>query len=452
MRVKFALSFIAFLTVAVFTAAFGAEDSAIDEIEKSGYHYTFQIDSSYTPWNYNFPDSDRFISDRSISDDGSTVVIKAMKSYRDRYHDFYIFSDGTLTTVFDSVHDVTTNRSGDKLIVAPKPIDWCQDSSCKVSCYDVYGNFLWGPVLFSEQPMWSPDDQLVGLFSGVSFLNVMPAFFGDLLNTQDALDFAGTEYATSIYSNNGTETDRDDHTVFGGAPYIQIACFHNDFKGYISYLLRWKRGSGGIKGFENPSDDTLKIFEISDGEFALTNEVVPFEIPDSFEVGRITNPSFTWASFDNRIYGIWGVSSALASGERIYLKQYVCFDSTGNLLWRQYDTNRAHAHYYSESGRYLIETKVGNNGLIILRRTEDNEILFQMDYPDAGGLLLADIKEHPETGHIFVYGVDKSGNSVILYPDGTLADFSMLGLRLCNSPDFAIQKDGTNITFYKVRW
>ncbi|MGC9314788.1 MAG: hypothetical protein ACP5G4_04060, partial [bacterium] len=364
MKYGFALSIIGLIALSA-AVAFGGEESAIIKAGESEYHYTFQIDSSYTPWSKTLPDADKVISDRSISDDGSTVVIKAMKSYRDRYHDFYIFSEGILTAVFDSVHDVTTNHAGDKLIVAPKPIDWCQDSSCKVSCYDVHGNYLWGPVLFSEQPVWSPDDQFVGMFSGVSFLNAMPAFFWDLLNTQDALDFAGTEYATGIYSKNGTEIDRDNHTVFGGAPYIHLACFRNDIGGCLSYLLRWERGSGGIKGFENPSDDTLKIFNVSGGEFVLVNAVIPFDIPDSFEVGRVTCPTICWAPFDYRIYGIWGVSSALVSGERIYLKQYVSFDSTGNLLWRQYDTNRAHAHYYSESGRYLIETKVGNNGLII---------------------------------------------------------------------------------------
>ncbi len=454
MKSGFALSIIGLLAVAI-VVAFGAEDSAIREAGETSYHYTFQIDSSYTPWSWTFPDGDKFISDRSISDDGSTVVVEAIKSYRDDYHDFYIFSDGELTAVFDSVHDVTTNRSGDKLIVAKEPITCCFNYPSSVDCYDLYGNHLWGPVLFSEQPVWSSDDQFVGMFSGMSFLNAMPAFFWDLINISDWLDpqFVETQFGAKMYSSTGIEKDSE-NINWGDVPYFDLGSFRNDLGGYLSYHLRWEPGSGGITGFENPSDDTLKIFNVSGGDFVLVNEVVPFEVPDSYEVGSVTCPTINWASFDHKIYGVWGVSSDPLGGveEWLFLKQYVCFDSTGNLLWRQYDTNRAHAHYYSESGRYLIETKVGNNGLIILRRTEDNEILFQMDYPDAGGLLLADINEHPETGNAFVVAVDKSGNSVILYPDGTLADFDMLGLRLCNNPDFAMQKDGANITFYKVRW
>ena len=429
-----------------------AEDSA-EVIIELGYNYIFEIDSSYTPWSWTLPDTERHYEVTDISDNGSTVVIQTIRNLRDKYYNFYIFSGGALTAVFDSVHNVTTNHAGNKLIVAEKPITWCQDSACKISCYDANGNILWGPVLYSEKPVWSSEDIFVGFYSGVSSLNEMPAFFGDLLNRLDAIEFAGTELGSGIFTDTGLENGTNMHTAFGGIPYVHLACFRNDLGGYLSYIFRYEPGSGGLYGFENPIDDTLKMYDTRDGEFNLVNQIIPFVIPDSYNIASVTCPTINWASFDNKIYGVWGWSpDSFFQDERDFITQYVCFDSIGNLLWRQYDTTRAHAHYYSESGKYLIETKVRENGLIRLRQTETNELMFEVNYPDVGELLLADILEHPETGHVLVLAIDKQGQEEVYYQDGTISDFSLLGLSVCHNPGYAINQDGANITFYKVRW
>jgi len=431
-----------------------AEDDA-EVIIELGYHYTFEIDSSYTPWSWTLPDTERHYEAYSISDDGSTVVIQAIRNLRDKYYDFYILSGGALTAVFESVHDVTTNHAGDKLIMAKEPITCCWDSASKVSCYDIHGTRLWGPVLYSEKPVWSPNDDLVGLYSGESFLNSMPAFFLGLMDKSDALDpqFVKTDYGVQIIDSSGFATDSIRHEAWGGPPYMYFGCYRLDLKGYISLIYRYNPAYRGILVFKDMTDDTLKIYKIENDIFQLINEIIPFETLELDNIFSFTCPTMTWASFDHKIYGLWGWSpDSFFSDEVEYITQYVCFDSTGNLLWRQYDTTRAHAHYYSESGEYLIETKVGENGLIVLRQTEDNEILFEVDYPETGELLLADILEHPETGHILVLAVDKSGRGTVFYSDGTPADFDMLGLSQCNNPNFAMDEDGANITFYKVRW
>ena len=295
--------FVAFFAAVLIFGDAEAADS-VEAIIELGYHYTFEIDSSYVPWSWTLTDTEKYYEVTDISDNASTVIIQAIRNLRDSYHDFYIFSNGTLTAVFDSVHDVTTNHAGDKLIVAKDPITCCFDYPSSVDCYDVYGTKLWGPVLYSEKPVWSPDDSFVGLYSGESFLNSMPAYFWDLINISDWLDpqFVETQFGAKIFSSNGIEQDLN-NINWGNVPYFDLGCFRNKLGGYLSYIFRHEEGSRGLYGFESPIDDTLKIYDTRDGEFNLVNQIIPFVIPDSYEVASVTCPTINWASFNHNIYG-----------------------------------------------------------------------------------------------------------------------------------------------------
>ncbi len=440
MKSGFALSIIGLLGVAI-VVAFGAEDSAIRDAGETEYHYTFQIDSSYTPWSWTLPTTISNISVADASDDGRVVALASSESPGAQYKDYYIFVEGELTHTFENVHKVFISRGGDKILVKPRTpwddVDW---AGGRVFCFTSLGDTLWGPQYSRFDPVWSPGDSMIGLFTGEGDLNEMPADEGDFLNE---IELDVTRVLRIAGAENGNLLAEEPIHKYG---IWYLGAFRQDMGGFIGYKIICELSDIGPVS----ETDTLSIFDTREGRFSLVNKVSPITPPND-TVYSATCLTGTYAMFDHRIYLSWGWKPKIPDPNG-YFTQYFCLDSLGNLIWHKYDTTKAHARYYSESGRYLIETKVGNNGLIILRRTEDNEILFQMDYPDAGGLLLADIHEHSETGNAFVVAVDKSGNSVILYPDGTLADFDMLGLRLCNNPDFAMQKDGANITFYKVRW
>lgn len=435
-----------------------ATDSA-EVIIELGYHYTFQIDSSYTSWSWTFPASETLLVPVSFSDDGSVVIVSARERMTELLKDYYVFSkgtstrgtgdseDATLEQIISDVYMVNVNHSGDRIISA-KFAPWDQDSGCSIYCLSLTGDTLWGPEWTRYAPVWSPNDSLIGTLIGPGKLDEMPGKM-DYLVEDNQLDWG---HLVKIFTKSGEMTDelpldRYDYNYYG--------MFRNDLGAFIGYKLPWRDFPGDPPRYRPlwaiPTiNDTLEIYDTRNGAFTLVNKIIPFVCNSYESMWAYTCPVATIAPFDHRIYASVGWSPDLHEGE--YHTEYACFDSLGNQVWRDIDTTRAHARYYSESGRYLLEFKMGNPGVVTLRNTQDNEILFSKNYPLEGELFLAGLWEHPLTGNCLIIVMVKGGASALFYPDGTEANIDMLGLTLTQNPSFAYKVEGSTLTVYKVRW
>ena len=446
MRVTFALTFIAFLIFGSFTAVFGAEDSAIDEFEKSGYHYTFQIDSSYTPWSYSFPASDSILIPAAMSDDGSTVVFASYfsdSSYESYHKDFYVFAAGTLALKIEEIHRVVVNHSGDKLIIEPNPGWIFTDTYPGMPgildcCLSLDGDTLWSDYILDivglSETQWSPDDKYLSFFRGAGILDKMPYHYNVLGNWQvDYLYYDGIR----IYDSCGVKIM---DSLFHKHNYIE---FKNDLSGFLIYKTKYNIGIW--------DNDTIEVFEIVEGYPQLVRK---FPSPIEYHHKRQTCINAKWADFDNRIYISWGFTNASDPWDQEYAIQYYCLDTLGNIIWSDVDTSTMSGKLYSKSGKYLAEydrINKNNPSGIIFRETATNEILFEKYYMD-DDLKSVEILEHRETGHALVQITKQNGSTALYYPDGSPKDFSLMGIAPFDDYNFGYKVEGNTLTFYKVRW
>ena|GEM_PF-2362252 len=418
------------------------EDSA-EVVVIVGYHYTFEVDSSYTPWSYTFADTMASLAVANASDDGRVVALAFSKDPVKAYADHYIYVEGMLTHVFENIHRVFISHSGDKILVKPRTawddVDW---SGGRVYCFTSAGDTIWGAQYSRFDPIWSPNDSFIGLFTGEGALDDMPATEGDFMNE---IELDVTRILRIADANNGNTVAEVPIHKYG---ILYLGTFRKDMGGFILYKTICDPFAWGPVS----ENDTLEIYDTREERFDLVNKVLPMTPPNDTVYGA-TCLTGTYASFDHRIYLSWGWRPKVPDPNGYYT-QYVCLDSLGNLIWKKEDTTKAHARYYSESGKYLLEFELtlSSPGVITLRETATNEILFETMFPTEGGLHLAGLWEHPETGHFFVVAIANNGEGKVFYPDGSIIDFGTANLILADNPLFAHKVEGSTLTFYKVRW
>ncbi len=420
-----------------------AEDS-VEVVIELGYNYTFEIDSSYIPWSYTFPATVTNLSVADASDDGRVVALASSESPGAQYKDYYIFVEGELTHTFENVHKVFISHSGNRLLMKPRTpwddVDW---AGGRIYCFTSMGDSLWGPYQYSRfDPVWSSDDSLIGLFTGEGDLNDMPGRI-DYFSNEVELDV--TRLLRIADAENGELSDEipiDKHRI------LLLGTFRKDMGGFILY----KTVCDNLIWAPVSENDTLEIYDSRNGYFSLVNKITtPLEPPAIDSLHARTCLTGTYAMFDHRIYLSWGWKPKVPDPDG-YFTQYVCLDSLGNLIWHDYDTTRAHARYYSESGQYLLEFDIASPGYLALRETATNDLLFEKVYPEDGKLFLAGVLEYPETGDCLVFAVGSDGNGALFYPDGNPVDFEMQGLTLTDNPSFAYRMVGSTMSFYKIRW
>ncbi len=443
MKYGFALSIIGLIAIAS-AVAFGAEDSAIIEAGESEYHYTFQIDSSYTPWSWTLPATIGNISVADASDDGRVVALASSDSPGSQYKDYYIFVEGELTHTFENVHKVFISHNGDRILVKPL-MAWDEDEESfgnRIYCYSPNGDLLWGPHYSYFDPVWSPDDSLIGFFTGEGNLSEMPGEIDDFTNEIE-FDFIRVLRIANV--ENGELVD---HVNIHKHGTMFLGNYRSDMRGFILY----KTICNDLIWAPVDDNDSLEIYNTSNGYFSLVNKIAtPLESPVIDSLQARTCLTGIYAMFDHRIYLSWGWKPKIPDTNGYYT-QYVCLDSVGNLIWHKYDTTRAHARYYSESGRYLLEFDIASPGYVALRETATNDLLFKKTFPEEGNLFLAGLLEHPETDDCLVFAVGSDGKGALFYPDGSLADFNMQNMTLSDIPSFSYKLEGNTLTFYKVRW
>ncbi len=105
-----------------------AEDS-IEVIIELGYHYTFEIDSSYTPWSWTFPPSDSLLVFDLVSDNGATVIIKSYTDRSGKIKKFHVLNGGELTSTIERIYSISLNHSGDRIIVVEDTLSYTIDTT-----------------------------------------------------------------------------------------------------------------------------------------------------------------------------------------------------------------------------------------------------------------------------------------------------------------------------------
>ncbi len=459
MKSGFALSIIGLLGVAI-VVAFGAEDSAIREAGETSYHYTFQIDSSYTPWSWTFPASDSILIPAAISDDGSTVVFASYysdSSYESYHRDFYVFAAGTLALKIEEVHRINVNHGGDKVIVDPEP-GWLYTDYDPYApppedyCISLDGDTLWSGYILdciaTSELAWSSDDNCFAAFYGFGILDRMPFHY---FNWSDISEDCCSGPFLRLFDSQGNGLDTLRFSRPAPENEFYFGSFKEDFSGFLGYLSfsLWPRRS------PITDHDTVEVYRISDGSIDLiTRFASPFVFPAWDPVGTPTCVHAKWAGFDNRIYMSWGWSNVNDPFDYEYAIQYYCLDTLGNVIWSDVDTSTMSGKLYSKSGRYLAEYDRLNENTpagVIFRETATNEILFEKYYSDTH-LNDVEIWEHEETGNALIMIPERNGPSKIFYPNGTRTDFNPLGIIPCFDYNFGYKVEGNTLTFYKVRW
>ncbi len=138
--------FVAFFAAVLIFGDAEAADS-VEAIIELGYHYTFEIDSSFAPWSYAFPASETRVFPFNISDNGSNV------------------------------YKVLTNRTGDRLFVIPEPLKWFdEENPTEQPLYRTLSGDALLRTVYCENPIWSTDDNFIGVWAGTFTLNKMPYF------------------------------------------------------------------------------------------------------------------------------------------------------------------------------------------------------------------------------------------------------------------------------------